>query len=134
MDKRYRHLFTLVAQTIANTAEQVMDLHNKNGEEKEYQTAEIMRNDYLNLHEKLSSEQDLKKADYARLLVGAIIVTNQLDNRIKSEQKALQGYKIDIIPKLDQINNELDEEKALQLASEIFEIKEEEEIEQEKTE
>ena len=125
MDKRYRDLFTLIAQTIANTAEQVMDLHKNNNEEKEYQTAEIMRDDYLNLHDKLEAEQDLSKADYARLLVGAVIVTTQLDNKIKSEQKALQGYKIDVIPKLDQINNELDEEKALQLASQLFEIKEE---------
>lgn len=125
MDKRYRNLFTLIAQTIANTAEQVMDLHKNNNEEKEYQTAEIMRDDYLNLRDKLEAEQDLSKADYARLLVGAIIVTTQLDNKIKSEQKALQGYKIDVIPKLDQINNELDEEKALQLASQLFEIKEE---------
>lgn len=132
MDKRYRNLFTLIAQTTANTAEQVMDLHKTNNEEKEYQTAEIMRDDYMHLHDKLVTEEDLKKADYARLLVGTIIVVNQLESKIKSEQKALQGYKIDIIPKLDQINNELDEEKALQLASEIFEIKEE--IEEEKTE
>lgn len=131
MDKRYRNLFTLIAQTIANTAEKVMDLHKSNNNEKEYQTAEIMRDDYMHLHDKLVAEEDLKKADYARLLVGAIIVVNQLEGKIKSEQKALQGYKIDIIPKLDQINNELDEEKALQLASEIFEIKEEE-VEEEK--
>ena len=125
MDKKYRNLFTLITQSIANTAEQVMDLHKSNNEEKEYQTAEIMRNDYLNLHDKLGEDQELNKADFARLLVGAVIITTQLENKIKSEQQALQGYKIDILPKLDQINHETDEEKALQLAAELFEIKEE---------
>ena len=127
MDKRYRELFTLIAQTIANTAEQVMDLHKSNNEENEYKTAEVMRDDYLNLHDKLTSEEELVKADYARLLVGTIIVSTQLDAKIKNEQKALQGYKIDIIPKLDQINNEPDNDKAKQLAEEIFSIKEKEE-------
>jgi len=129
MDKRYRDLFTLIAQSVANTAEKVMDLHKSNNEEKEYETAQIMRDDYLNLHDKLQEEVDLTKADYARLLVGTIIIVNQLEGKIKSEQQALQGYKIDVIPKLDQINNELDPDKAMQLAAELFEIKEQEEQE-----
>ena len=123
MDKRYVELFTLIAQTTANLAEQVMEEHKKNNEEKGYQTAETMRNDFLNLHDKLGTDEVLDKADYARLLVGAIIVTNQLNARIKSEQKALQGYKIDIIPKLDQINN-ADASKTVELAESLFEIKE----------
>lgn len=123
MDKRYVELFTLIAQSTANIAEQVMEEHKKNGEEKGYQTAETMRNDFLNLHDKLETEELLNKADYARLLVGAIIVTNQLDARIKNEQKILQGYKIDIIPKLDQINN-ADSTEIKELAESLFKIKE----------
>ena len=123
MDKRYVELFTLIAQTTANLAEQVMEEHKKNNEEKGYQTAETMRNDFLNLHDKLGTDEVLDKADYARLLVGAIIVTNQLDARIKNEQKALRGYKIDIIPKLDQINN-ADASETTELAENLFEIKE----------
>lgn len=126
MDKKYRDLFTLITQTTANTAEQVMNLHKDNHEEKQYQTAEIMRNDYLNLYDKLKEQVELTKADYARILVGAIIVATQLDTKIKNEQTALQSYRIDIIPKLDQINNANSEEEALKLAEEIFEINEEE--------
>lgn len=133
MDKRYVELFTLIAQTTANLAEQVMEEHKKNNEEKGYQTAETMRNDFLNLHDKLGTDEVLDKADYARLLVGAIIVTNQLDARIKSEQKALQGYKIDIIPKLDQINN-ADASKTTELAESLFEIKEDTESNEEDSE
>lgn len=123
MDKRYTELFALITQTTANLAERVMEEHKKNGEDKGYQTAETMRNDYLNLHNKLNSDEVLNKADYARLLVGAIIVTNQLEARIKNEQKALQGYKIDIIPKLDQINNAEATETA-ELAEKLFKVKE----------
>lgn len=124
MDKRYTELFALIAQTTSNLAEQVMEEHKKNNEEKGYQTAEAMRNDYLDLHDKLSTDKVLNRADYARLLVGAIIVTNQLEARIKNEQKALQGYKIDIIPKLDQINN-ADAAETVELAEKLFKIKEE---------
>ena len=127
MDKKYKELFSLIVQTTANIAEKVMDLHKKNNEEKEYQAAETMRNDYLNLYEKLATNVDLNKADYARILVGTIIVATQLENKIKSEEKALQGYKINLIPKLDQINNAETEEKALELANKLFEIVEEEE-------
>lgn len=123
MDKRYTELFVLIAQTTANLAERVMEEHKKNGEDKGYQTAETMRNDYLDLHDKLDSDEVLNKADYARLLVGAVIVTNQLEARIKNEQKALQGYKIDIIPKLDQINSAEAAETA-ELAEKLFRVKE----------
>ena len=133
MDKRYVELFTLIAQTTANLAEQVMEEHKKNNEEKGYQTAETMRNDFLNLHDKLGTDEVLDKADYARLLVGAIIVTNQLNARIENEQKALQGYKIDIIPKLDQINN-ADASETVKLAETLFEIKEDTESNEEDSE
>ena len=123
MDSRYLELFTLIAQQIANLAEQVMNDHQDKGETKEQETAQIMRDDYLNLHDKLTTNQELNKADYARILVGAIIITNQLDARIKNEQKALDGYKLDIIPKLDQINStEYDDVPAL--AAELFTVKE----------
>lgn len=134
MDAKYIELFSLIAQTTANLAEQVMNVHKDNNEQKSYETAQTMRDDYLNLIEKIKDDNnELVKADYARLLVGAIIVTNQLDARIKNEQKALQGYKIDIIPKLDQINN-ADATETLDLANKLFKIEEEIESNEEKTE
>ena len=125
MDKKYTELFTLISQSVSNLAEQVMNDHEDKGEEKQQETAQIMRDDYLNLHNKLTNGEKLDKADFARLLVGAIIVTNQLDARIKNEQKALDGYKIDIIPKLDRINN-TEADQVASLAEELFKIKEEE--------
>ena len=124
MDSKYLELFTLIAQQIANLAEQVMNDHQDKGETKEQETAQTMRNDYLNLHDKLTSNQELNKADYARILVGAIIIANQLTVRIQNEQKALDGYKLDIIPKLDQINN-TDYDDVPALAEKLFTVKEE---------
>ena len=124
MNSKYLELFTLIVQQIANLAEQVMNDHQDKGEVKEQETAQTMRDDYLNLHDKLTTNQELNKADYARILVGAIIIANQLTARIQNEQKALDGYKLDIIPKLDQINNtEYDEVPAL--AAKLFTVKEE---------
>lgn len=125
MDKKYNELFTLIARTTANVAEQVMDLHKANNEEKQYTTAQSMRDDFMTLHDKLVEGQLLTKADYARLLVGSIIVVNQIDSRIKNDQQALRAYKIDLIPKLDQINNADTEEEGLALAEKLFLIKEE---------
>ena len=130
MDSKYLELFTLIAQQVANLAEQVMNNHQDKGETKEQEIAQTMRDDYLNLHDKLTTNQELNKADFARILVGAIIVVNQLDVRIKNEQKALDGYKLDIIPKLDQINNtEYDDVPAL--AMKLFTVKQEESNEKE---
>ena len=124
MNSKYLELFTLIAQQVANLAEQVMNDHQDKGETKEQETAQTMRDDYLDLHDKLISNQELNKADYARILVGAIIIANQLTARIQNEQKALDGYKLDIIPKLDQINNaEYDDVPAL--AAKLFTVKEE---------
>lgn len=125
MDKKYNELFTLIARTTASVAEQVMDLHKANNEEKQYATAQSMRDDFMALHDKLAEGRPLTKADYARLLVGSIIVVNQIDSRIKNDQQALRAYKIDLIPKLDQINNADTEEESLTLAEKLFLIKEE---------
>lgn len=122
MDKKYLELFSLISQTVSNLAEQVMNDHQDKGETKEQETAQVMRDDYLALHDKLVENQELNKADFARLLVGAIIVTNQLEARIKNEQQALDGYKLDIVPKLDRINN-AKEEEVTSLAEELFQIK-----------
>lgn len=122
MDKKYLELFSLISQTVSNIAEQVMNDHQDKGETKEQETAQVMRDDYLALHDKLVENQELNKADFARLLVGAIIVTNQLEARIKNEQQALDGYKLDIVPKLDRINN-TKEEEVTSLAEELFQIR-----------
>ena len=126
MDKRYIELFKLITQSTANLAEQVMD-NAETQETKDYQNAQTMRDDYQLLYDKIENNEVLNKADYARILVGAILVVNQLESRIKTEEKALRGYKLDVIPKLDQINNAETAEEVESLAATLFEVKDEEE-------
>ena len=81
-----------------------------------------MRNDYAKLYDKLDdTEEELTRAEYLKLLAGAYIITNNMEDKIKAQRKAIEGYKIDIIPKLSRIMNETsDDEKALLLANELF--------------
>lgn len=125
MDKHYLELFSLMARNTASLAEQVMDVHKKNEQEKEFNNAQFMRDDFLNLWEKLDKNTELNRADYGRLLIGSIITANQLQGRIKNEESALQGWKLDVIPKLDKINSAQTEEEALQLAKELFQVADE---------
>ena len=124
MDKQYITLFKDLAQATEISAEKVYDLNIKNkADEKSIQTAQTMRDDYAKLREKLTAGEELTRADYAKLLVGAVIVVRQLETRIKDFQKAIEGYKLQVIPRLDRINNETKtDEEAKTLANELFQV------------
>ena len=126
MDKRYVTLFKELAQATAASAEQVMDYDREKGDEKGLETATIMRNDFQELANKINMEDYIPyKTDAARLLVGAMIQVNQLQDRINNLKKAMAGYQTDIIPKLQRIVDAEDEETAQKIANEEFIIKEE---------
>lgn len=110
-------------------AEQVMDFNHSKNDEKGEETAKSMRDDFNKLYERMSAEgfnsDTLAKTDYARLLVGALIVVNNLETRIANEQKAVKNYKDELISRLERIVNECDtDEEAQTLAKEIFTIDE----------
>ena len=126
MDKRYVTLFKELAQATAASAEQVMDYDREKGDEKGLETATIMRNDFQELANKINMEDYIPyKTDAARLLVGAMIQVNQLQDRINNLKKAMAGYQTDIIPKLQRIVDAEDDETAQKIANEEFIIKEE---------
>ena len=127
MDKKYLDLFIQITQTVAVLAENVMDLNKKDNDEKGYETAKIMRDDFQNLHDKISEKNfdfnSLTRADFAKFLVGAIIIMQNLEEKVKNIQTAIQGYKIDTIPKLDRIVNETKtDEESITIANELFQI------------
>lgn len=131
MDKTYLTLFTELAHASEVIAEQVMELNKSHQDDKSIETAQIMRDDFAQLYDMMRKEDfdpnTLGKREYAKLLVGAIIVANQLDNKIKAEKKALDGYKIDTIPKLERIVNETNSQEEIQaLSNELFAVKSEE--------
>ena len=108
MDKKYIELFKEIARVTAISAEQVMDYDKKQGDEKGYETAEIMRNDFNELQDKLEANDFngiLTKAEYAKLLIGALIIANTLRDKVTALNKAIHGYEKDLAPKLQKIKN-----------------------------
>lgn len=130
MNEKYIHLFKELTRSMAVLAETVMEYNHKHDDTKGEETAQIMREDYQNLNDKLSTpgfdSQTLTRAEFAKLLVGAIVLMQNLEERIKVEQLAVQGYKIDTIPKLERVVNETNnDESALNLANQLFQISDE---------
>lgn len=112
MNKKYKTLFALIAQTMETTAERAMETDKKENDLQAYKTAKEMRSKYARLHDLLTSktvDYIPTKNDIIDLYIGANIVAQNLDARIKREQTALQGYKIDLIPKLEKAMKNEDE-------------------------
>lgn len=130
MDKKYIQLFKELCKTMTLLAEQVMDYNHSQKDNKGEETAQIMRDDYQKLYDRIEAKDfdsnSLERADFAKLLVGAVVVMQNLEEQVKQRQKAIQGYKIDLIPKLEKVVNETETtEEALEKAKEIFQISEE---------
>ena len=130
MDKRYITLFRDLAQATAASAESVMDYDREKGDEKALETATTMRDDFQALTDKINEAGDayeMDKSDVARLLVGAMIQVNQLQDRINNLKKAMSGYQTDVVPKLQAIlDGATDDAVAIQMANEKFIIQENE--------
>lgn len=130
MDKRYVTLFKDLAQATAASAEAVMDYDREKGDEKGLETATTMRDDFQALTDRITEggeTYNMNKGDAARLLVGAMIQVNQLQDRINNLKKAMSGYQTDVVPKLQSIVDEAtDDEAAEKMANEKFIIKENE--------
>lgn len=130
MDKRYVTLFKDLAQATAASAEAVMDYDREKGDEKGLETATTMRDDFQALTDRINEGGEaysMNKGDAARLLVGAMIQVNQLQDRINNLKKAMSGYQTDVVPKLQSIVDEAtDDEAAEKMANEKFIIKENE--------
>lgn len=128
MDKRYVTLFKDLAQATAASAEAVMDYDREKGDEKGLETATTMRDDFQTLTDRINESGEaynINKSDAARLLVGAMIQVNQLQDRINNLKKAMTGYQTDVIPKLQEIVDAENDEAASKIADEKFIIKEE---------
>lgn len=122
MNEKYKTLFALIAQNMENIAERVMEDNKAKNDMQAYKTAKEMRSKYARLHDLLISktvEYTPVKNDIIDLYIGANIVTQQIEARVKNEQAAIQGYKLDLIPKLEKAMKSEDE------IEKIFTIQEE---------
>lgn len=123
MDKMYLKLFEAIIQAAEVLAEKVMEYDEKQNDLEGKRTAEIMRDDYASLYDKINTNEDvtLTKADFAKLLVAAYIVSSNMEVQVQQLQKTLESYKSAIIPKLSRINDEAQtDEEVTKLAEELF--------------
>lgn len=128
MHSKYLQLFKELARATAVSAEQVMDYNKSKNDEKGFDVAKTLRDDYEILYDKISAEDFngiLTKADFARLAVGSYIITNNINDRITTLKKSLAGYQTDLIPKLEEVIKAENDEEAMKIAEEKFIIREE---------
>ena len=129
MHSKYIQLFKEIAKATSVSAEQVMDYDKQKDDNKGYEAADTLRRDFNVLFDKIGSKDfdgQLTRADFARLLVGVLIIMNQLNDRITALKKAMTGYQTDVMPKLqDIVDNAKTDEEAMAMAEEKFSIKKE---------
>ena len=122
MNEKYKTLFALIAQNMESIAERAMEDDKAKNDMQGYKSAKEMRSKYARLHDLLTSktvEYTPVKNDIIDLYIGANIVAQQIETRVRREQTAVQGYRLDLIPKLEKaMKNEDEIEK-------IFTIQEE---------
>ena len=129
MNEKYLQLFTELAHSLELLTERAMEEEKEAGNAEALQTAITMRKNYMEIYDKLRGDKVTKLtiSDFAHLYVAAGILVNQLESKKKTIDKAIQGYKIDVLPKLNRILNECkDDFSVIRLAKELFSIEEEE--------
>lgn len=129
MDNKYVTLFREIARNTEIMAERVMAYDKEKKDEKGEKTAQAMRDDFAKLHDKFAAKDfnpdTITRSEWAKILVGAMVISNNLEEEVKKIKNAQRGYKIDLIPKLNRIMEETKtDEEALTLANELFEISE----------
>lgn len=126
MHKKYIELFKQILRAVITMSDQVAAYNKNKNDEKGESTANSMSADYKQLLQKIEQENFvLTKAEYAKLLVGVLIIINNIENRIVNEKKAIENYKTEIVPKLEKIiAEENDDKKADKLSKELFIIDE----------
>ena len=124
MDESYKSLFIELARSAQILAERVMNYDKKNNDKEGYKTAEMMRNDYIRMEDLIKENKVLEYNDYMKLLAATYMVVNNLQDQINSYQKAINGYKTTVIPKLSRIMEEAKDnpEKLNELVENLFKI------------
>lgn len=123
MNKKYKELFTLIANNLEITAEKAMEQNQKNNDLNAYKVSKEMRSKYARLHDLLRSEQvnyALTSSDYADLFIGSFLVVQQLKEQKKQLQAVIDGYENDLMPKLKELTE--CKENIEELAEKLFEI------------
>lgn len=126
MDKKYVELFTQIAKTTSILSNQVAEYDHKNNNEKGAQDAISMKNDFQALADKLSADDfdtnSLTLSDFRKILVGGLIVSNNISTRMAVMKKIMTEYS-NVISKMQRIVDECHtQEDIIKLSNELFSI------------
>ena len=122
MNKQYQELFQVVARNGALNAEQAMKaMENVEDKEKEITLLTEMRNRFNVLEDKiLKGKEELDVMDYIQLYAGAMVSRNIIQKNINTWTAIVKEYDDNLIPKLQEIAKETNEEKRASLIDEYF--------------
>ena len=126
MNKKYIELFQEMAKAMATSAETVADYNKQQNDEKGEATAFQMRDDYQALFDKIKEfgeDYVPTKNDCAKFTVAAMVLVNQLQDKITAYKNAVTGYQTDVIPKLRDIVDNATDNNIVEMIEEKFNIK-----------
>ena len=99
MNEKYKTLFALIAQNMESIAERAMEDDKANNDMQAYKTAKEMRSKYARLHDLLTSktvDYTPVKNDIIDLYIGANIIAQQIEARVKREQEQAMQQALNI--------------------------------------
>lgn len=126
MNKKYIELFQEMSKAMAVSAETVAEYDRQHNDEKGEKTAFQMRDDYQALFDKIKEfgeDYVPTKNDCAKFTVAAMVLVNQLQDRMNALKKSIVGYQTDLIPKLQEIVDKATDENIVEMIEEKFNIK-----------
>lgn len=106
MNSNYKKLFIAICEAMEVTAERAMEENKKQNKLKEYRDAKEMRSNFARIHDLLISKKiDYipTKKDFTTISIGAVLVAKQIEKEVKEKQLVLDGYKQDLLPKLQEV-------------------------------
>jgi hypothetical protein len=124
MEKTFLKLFTEVAHAVEILSEKVMEYNKSKQDTKGFEAAEKMREEYSKLYDTLRAEDfnenQITRQDVIRILIGSIIIAQNLESQREALTKSVKGYK-DTISKLQEIvDNSTTDDEAKNLLEKTF--------------
>lgn len=120
ISKKYRDLFSLVAQNAILNSERAAELTKEANPNADLEPTYKMRDKFYLLEEKISNNENLSTEDYANLWIGASITRGLLMNNINKWTAVVKEYDENLLPKLYAIALEKDPEVREKLMTESF--------------
>ena len=122
MNKEYKELFQVVARNGALNAEQAIKALQQGEHKPEDEDILLdMRDRFNKLEDKIKEDGEaLSMADYIQLYAGAVVSRNIIQKNINTWTAVVKEYDDNLIPKLQEVANESDEDRRESLIDEYF--------------